>query len=130
VVVKLRAVAYLAQSILFAFLLSGFPAQAQLQSGNLYGTVIYQGSPLPGVTVTLAGGGAPQVQVTNEQGQFRFIGLSPGSYILEAVLEGFQSISYPNIGINVGRNTEIEVTLNPAVVEDETFTEEPAEESD
>jgi hypothetical protein len=30
----------------------------------------------------------------------------------------------------VGRNTEIEVTLNPAVVEDETLAEEPAEEWD
>jgi hypothetical protein len=69
------------------------------------------------------------VQVTNAQGQFRFIGLSPGSYSLDAVLEGFDSISYPNIAISVGRNTEIEVTLNPAVV-DEAFIEEPAEESD
>lgn len=124
---KLRALAYLAQIVLLAILLSGSPAHAQLQTGTLYGTVVDdQGSPLPGVTVTLAGMGAPQVQVTNAQGQFRFVGLGPGSYSLEAELEGFQSISYPNIGINIGRNTEIEVTLNPAV-EDETFTEEPAE---
>jgi hypothetical protein len=128
--VKLGALAYLAQVILYAFLLSGFPAHAQLQSGNLYGTVIDQGSALPGVTVTLMGGGAPQVQVTNAQGQFRFIGLSPGSYSLEAALEGFQSVTYSNIAISVGRNTEIEVTLNPAVVEDETLAEEPAEQWD
>ena len=55
------------------------------------------------------------------------IGLSPGSYSLDAVLEGFDSITYPNIAISVGRNTEIEVPLNPAVVEDEAFIEEPAE---
>ena len=128
--VKLRALAYLAQVILYPFLLSGFPAHAQLQSGNLYGTVIDQGAALAGVTVTLMGGGAPHVQVTNARGQFRFIGLSPGSYSLDAVLEGFDSITYPNIAISVGRNTEIEVPLNPAVVEDETLAEEPAEEWD
>ena len=126
---KLRVFAYLPQIVLLAILLSGSPAHAQLQTGDLYGTVTDQGSALPGVTVTLAGLGAPQVQVTDAQGQFRFIGLGPGSYSLGAELEGFQSISYPNIGINVGRNTEIEVTLNPAVVEDEPFIEEPGDQS-
>lgn len=126
---KLRALAYLAQIILLTILLSGTPAQAQLQTGNLYGTVTDQGSALPGVIVTLAGGGAPQVQVTNAQGQFRFLGLSPDSYSLGAVLEGFESITYPNIVINVGRNTTIEVALNPAAVEDKTIPEETAEDS-
>ncbi|HJX28221.1 MAG TPA: carboxypeptidase regulatory-like domain-containing protein, partial [Thermoanaerobaculia bacterium] len=56
--------------------LGGGAAFAQLQTGNLFGTVMdEQGSPLPGVTVTVTGGGAPQVQVTNAQGQFRFVSL-------------------------------------------------------
>jgi hypothetical protein len=126
---KLGVLAFLAQMLLLAALLSSSPAYAQLQTGNLYGTVTDQGSALPGVTVTLAGLGAPQVQVTNAQGQFRFLGLSSGSYSLEAVLEGFDSITYPNIAISVGRNTEIEVTLNPAAVEDETLIDEPQDES-
>jgi hypothetical protein len=100
-------------------------AFAQLQTGNLYGTVKDdQGAALPGVTVTLAGGGAPQVQVTNAQGQFRFLGLGPGSYSLKAELEGFSTIDYPNITINVGRNTEIEVTLSAAVEDVITVTAE------
>src|SRR6185503_6092809 len=54
-------------------------AAAQLQTGNLYGTVKdQQGAPLPGVTATLTGQGAPQVQVSNAQGQFRFLNLAPG----------------------------------------------------
>ena len=37
-------------------LLVGVPGFAQLQTGNLYGTIVDdQGSPLPGVTVTLSG---------------------------------------------------------------------------
>jgi len=61
-------------------LLLAVTASAQLQTGNLYGTVKDQsGSALPGVTVTLSGQGAPQIQVTNAQGQFHFLGLSPGA---------------------------------------------------
>jgi len=100
-------------------------AFAQLQTGNLYGTVTdEQGSALPGVTVTLVGGGAPQVQVTNAQGQFRFLGLAPGSYALKAELEGFSTIDYPNISINIGRNTNIEVKLSAAVEDVITVTAE------
>lgn len=106
-------------------LLIGSPAFAQLQTGNLYGVVTDdQGAPLPGVTVTLTGGGAPQVQVTNAQGQFRFLGLSPASYNLRAELEGFSTIEYPNISINVGRNTQIEVQLSAAVEDVITVTAE------
>jgi hypothetical protein len=103
----------------------GGTAFAQLQTGNLYGTVTDdKGASLPGVTVTLAGQGAPQVQVTNAQGQFRFLGLGPGSYSLKAELEGFSTIDYPNIVINVGRNTSIEVKLSPAVEDVITVTAE------
>jgi len=105
--------------------LGGGAAFAQLQTGNLYGTVMdEQGSPLPGVTVTLTGQAAPQVQVTNAQGEFRFLGLSPASYQLKAELEGFSTIEYPNISINIGRNTTIEVTLSSAVEDVITVTAE------
>jgi hypothetical protein len=103
----------------------GGTAFAQLQTGNLYGTVTDdKGAALPGVTVTLSGQGAPQVQVTNAQGQFRFLGLAPGSYDLKSELEGFSTIDYPNIVINIGRNTTIEVKLSPAVEDVITVTAE------
>jgi hypothetical protein len=106
-------------------LLAGVPAFAQMQSGSLFGTITDdQGAALPGVTVTLTGQGAPAVQVTDAQGRFRFLGLSPGSYRLDAQLEGFSSVEYPNISINVGRNTEIEVTMNAAVEDVITVTAE------
>ncbi len=106
-------------------LVAGGTAFAQLQSGNLYGTVTDdKGAPLPGVTVTTSGNGAPQVQVTNAQGQFRFLGLTPASYQLKAELEGFSTIDYPNIVINIGRNTQIEVKLSAAVEDVITVTAE------
>ncbi|MBV8200810.1 MAG: carboxypeptidase regulatory-like domain-containing protein, partial [Acidobacteria bacterium] len=63
-------VAVLAAALL---LLGAGAVVAQLESGNLYGKVSDQtGAALPGVTVTLDTGEAPQVQVTNAQGEFRF----------------------------------------------------------
>src|SRR6478672_10836216 len=112
-------------TLVLLVILAAAPLAAQLQTGNLYGTVSDQsGSALPGVTVTLSGQGAPQVQVSNAQGQFRFLTLSPGTYDLKSELEGFSTIDYPNIVINVGRNTTIEVKLSPAVEDVITVTAE------
>jgi len=70
---------------LLALLLATSPADAQLQTGNLYGTVTDDhDAALPGVTVTLSGAGAPQVQVTNKKGHFRFLGVPPGSFRLKS----------------------------------------------
>jgi hypothetical protein len=94
-------------------LFSGSAAHAQLQTGNLFGTVVGdQGEALPGVTVTLSGSGAPQIEVTDSQGQFRFLGLGSDSYQLNAALEGFSPIDYPNLVIAVGRSTTLEVVLS------------------
>src|ERR1700724_2693108 len=93
-------------------------ALAQLQTGNLYGKVTDTGrSALPGVTVTLDTGEAPQVQVTNAQGEFRFLGLAPASYHLEAELQGFDSVERPDIVISVGHNTHVEVAMNTPFTE-------------
>ncbi len=101
-------------------------AVAQLQTGNLYGTVkdVKGGGALPGVTVTLTGVGAPQVQVTNAQGQFRFLGLAPATYSLSAQLEGYSSYEQPRIDIAVGRNTTLEISLQGAIQETITVTTE------
>ncbi|HEX3127021.1 MAG TPA: carboxypeptidase regulatory-like domain-containing protein [Thermoanaerobaculia bacterium] len=94
------------------------PAGAQLQTGSLFGTVVSdQGDPLPGVTVTLSGVGAPQVQTSDGQGRFRFPGLAPGAYRLASDLDGYSPVEVNDLTIGVGRNTEIQVTLSPAVRE-------------
>ena len=105
--------------IVLAVLLSlAMPLGAQLQTGSLFGIVSDpQGTPLPGATVTLSGGGAPQVQTTDENGRFRFPGLPPGPYDLEARLDGFSPVDYSGLLISVGRNTEIQVALPAAVQE-------------
>jgi hypothetical protein len=98
------------------------PVFSQSQTGNLFGTVTgTDGAPLPGVTVTLTGGGAPQVQVTDEQGRFRFPGLPPASYTVETQLEGFAPLKRENIAINVGRNTELVLEVPQQSTVEETI---------
>jgi Carboxypeptidase regulatory-like domain len=85
-----------------------------VSTGNLSGTVVdQQGDALPAATVTLKGEGAPQIKVTNAQGQFSYLELQPGSYTAEAELDGFRPAEQPVI-INAGENTNIEITLSPS----------------
>jgi hypothetical protein len=103
--------------ILVAFLLAG-AAVAQQEVGALHGIVTdTDGVPLPGVSVSVDGVGALKVQVSDERGQFRFLGLDPGSWALEAKLDGFSMVEYPAIDIRVGANTRVEIQL-PSVVEE------------
>jgi hypothetical protein len=102
------------------------PAAAQLQTGDLYGKVKDdQGAALPGVTVTLTSPvGAPQIQQSDEGGQFRFVQLYPGTYGLKAELDGFSTVDYPDVAIRVGAHTSIEVTMNAAIKDVITVTAE------
>jgi hypothetical protein len=107
------------------FLCMAGPAIAQLQTGDLYGTVIAEdGSPLPGVTVSVEGVGSPKVQVTDETGQFRFPALYPGTYKVTAELQGYNTLEYPDIGVRVGGKASIEITLSASLAESITVTGE------
>jgi hypothetical protein len=104
------------------FAVSGF---AQFQTGNVYGKVQGKdGSVLPGVTVVLSGVGAPQTQVSDAQGNFRFLNLSPGTYTLKAELAGYGTSTRAGIGVRVGANADVTMTLNPSVSESITVTAE------
>ena len=101
---------------------SGF---AQLQTGNIFGkTQAKDGSALPGVSVTLTGNGAPQSFVTDATGAFRFLSLSPGTYNLKAELAGFGTATRNGVSVNIARNADVTMTLNPAAAESITVTAE------
>jgi hypothetical protein len=96
-----------------------------LQTGNIFGhTQAKDGSALPGVTVTLTGVGAPQTFNTDGSGSFRFLSLSPGTYALKAELAGFGVSTRQGISVNIGRNADVTMTLNPAASESITVTAE------
>ena len=107
---------------LMLFAVSGY---AQFQTGNIYGKVqAKDGSVLPGVTVTLSGVGAPQTAVSDAQGNFRFINLSPGSYTLKAELAGYGTSTRAGITVRVAQSADVTMTLNPSVSESITVTAE------
>src|SRR6202047_4417274 len=100
-------------------------ASAQFQSGNIFGHVqAKDGTPLPGVTVTLSGGGAPQTFITDATGAFRFLNLAPGSYQLKADLGGYGAATRQGIVVNIGSNADVTMNLNPSVAESITVTAE------
>ena len=119
----MRLVAAIGAALLVTlFAVSGY---AQLQTGNIYGkTQAKDGSALPGVTVTLTGVGAPQSFVTDNTGSFRFLSLSPGTYNLKAELAGFGTAARNGVSVNIGRNADVTMTLNPAAAESITVTAE------
>src|SRR5687767_2514867 len=94
-------------------------AFGQAKSGNVYGKVVAEdGSALPGVTVTLTGGGAPQVFVTDGRGDFRFLNLAPNSnYNLKFELDNFSTVERKEIVVNTGQNTDLRVAMRLAKVE-------------
>ena len=115
------------RAVWFALLLALVAGSAFSQSttGNIFGTVEgNDNAVLPGVTVTLTGVGASQTTVTDAQGRFRFVNLSPGSYSLKAELSGYGTATRSGLTVNVGRNAEVTMTLNPSVSQSITVTAE------
>ena len=106
-------------------LLGVVAASAQEETGALYGTVTdTEDDLLPGVRVTLTGMGAMKVQVSDELAKFRFLKLAPGVFHLQAQLDGFGVLEYPNIDIRAGRSTSLELQLTSALEEVITVTAE------
>lgn len=83
-------------------------------TGAINGKVVdTSDSVLPGVTVTIS---APQMQgsqtaVTNEEGNYRFPGIPPGTYRVMYELPGFATVVREGIRITLGFNATLNVTL-------------------
>jgi hypothetical protein len=97
--------------------LSPLYAQSLTQSGNIRGTVTgADNTALPGVTVTLSSASGRQTFVTDSDGQFRFLGLDPGTYTVTAELSGF-AVATRKADVLIGRNTELPITLSASASE-------------
>jgi hypothetical protein len=100
-------------------------AHAQILTGRIIGAVRDEsGAVLPGVTVTLTSPAlpaGPQTVVTNERGEYRFTELTPGSYDLEASLQGFTKYHEAGLQVVVSGTIERIVGLKVGALE-ETIT--------
>ena len=83
-------------------------------TGNLSGTVTSdEGNALAGVSVTVTGPGVSETHRTNDSGQFRFLGVTPGDYQVSAKLSGYGDATMPG-PITAGQNT-IDIKMAPAL---------------
>ena len=73
-----------------ALLATTLPAAAQSLTGTIAGAIVdEQGGALPGVVVTVTGKAGSRTGTTGPDGTYRFLGLDPGPYSIQAELTGF-----------------------------------------
>ncbi len=96
----------------FASALLARTAGAQSLTGSVSGKVTdQQGAALPGVTVTLTGKMGTKTATTDDKGDYRFLGLEPGPYVVKADLSSFAPKEQP-AQVSVGEETSVNVTLS------------------
>jgi hypothetical protein len=93
------------------------PAVALAAGAAITGVVLDdQGQPLPGVTVAASSptlGGEPFTAWADVDGSFRLERLTPGTYTVQATLDGFQPTS-TEITVVVDQTVRLEVRMAPA----------------
>jgi hypothetical protein len=104
---------------LVLFLAVPATAHAQVQAGNIVGTVVdEQGAVLPGVSVTLTGQGLTRGFTTEQDGRFRFLNLPPGLYTVRAELQGFAPFVREDLQLVIGQTAEIPIAMRVGGIEE------------
>jgi len=107
-----------------AVLLLAVGAYAQA-TGSIEGRITDEHkAPLPGVTVTVTGGGLaePKVATSDSEGRFRIDGIPPGSYVLKFTLENFATQEQTNVAVSAGRSISVQAMMRSAFKEEVTVT--------
>ena len=100
-------------------LLAGF-AHAQT-TGEIYGKATDKsGAVVPGVTVTLTSSALlqPQSAVTSGTGTYRFPGIPIGTYTVKFELAGFTTVVRDGVSIVMGRNAQVNGTLDVSAMQE------------
>jgi Ca-activated chloride channel homolog len=94
--------------VVVVFFVSLVAAQSQL--GAVRGVVTdVTGAVVPGVAVTLTGPDN-RTTITDRQGEFVFIGLSPGEYQIESALAGFGTVRQ-TVAVSAGRTVRLRIEM-------------------
>jgi Ca-activated chloride channel family protein len=111
----------IAALVVVVFVLATFArGAAQADRGTLAGTIQdTSGAVLPGVSVEISGPSTGRA-VTDGQGAFRFGGLIPGDYVVEAQLAGFNAVTL-TAAIATGATTQLALQMHVGAVT-ETIT--------
>ena len=94
--------------------LSAPDARAQATSGEITGRVTdAAGAVIPGVTVTVRSDetGFTRSSTTNDTGDYLFVLLPPGRYVVTAELPGFRKVERQDVTVNVGTRQTLAMQL-------------------
>lgn len=81
------------------------------ETGTLQGTVLnVDGTVIPGVLVTITSGRGSKSAMVNAEGKFRFVGLLPGEYTLQGVLESFSGGTGEAL-VAAGKTAEVNLNM-------------------
>src|SRR5205823_1085576 len=87
-------------------------ALAQETTGTISGRVVdAQGLAVPGVSVTATGPQGVKMTVTDTDGRFSIRFLTPGSYEVQAQLQGFKTFNQKNVSVSLGQTVELPVKM-------------------
>ena len=90
---------------------------AQGSYGKIMGTItdVNTNEPLPGVNVQIIG--TTLGAATDFQGDYFIANVPPGAYGLKITMIGYREVQVTDVRVNVDRTTEVDVTLEEAVLE-------------
>ena len=104
-----------------AIILLATAASAQQGTSELRGLVLdAQNAVLPGVTLTIRNQdtGMFRETVSNTDGTYFVAGLPPGPYEIRAMLSGFKQYTRPDVRLEIGKTTALDVALEVGRVEE------------
>ncbi|MCP2598697.1 carboxypeptidase regulatory-like domain-containing protein [Candidatus Aminicenantes bacterium AC-335-L06] len=107
--------------VFFCLLLITTSLFFSIETGEIVGKVVdEEGSPLPGVTITIKGPSLLKERVTYslKDGTFRFPLLPTGTYTLTYELPGFVTVIQKKVVVRLGMTTHVSVKMKIAKVEE------------
>lgn len=108
----MRRITQLLSILLLASVAFAPAATAQTQTGTVEGKVTdQQGAVLPGATITLTGPRGSTNTISDSDGNYRFVGVAPDTYVLKVELSGFRAQEQEDVVVGMGKTVLAEFAL-------------------
>ncbi len=117
-----RQLSILGVAVCLVLVSLGLASAQSVSSGTIQGTIRDQsGGVLPGVTATLTSPALQVrelVQVTGAEGEYRFVDLPAGTYLLKFELTGFSTLIREDLRLTVGFTARVDESMKVGAMEE------------